>query len=100
VNSTDLTWKKEIVSMEVRFASGKWLSYSILVRQNPSLINSAIVKLPAGFPVASFSAYLARTWTSMFRGSPKAKQQLQSDFEKHECKPQPQTVDDMLEHIN
>jgi hypothetical protein len=28
-----------------------------------------------------------------------AKQQLQSDFEKHECKPQPQAVDDALEHI-
>jgi hypothetical protein len=29
----------------------------------------------------------------------KAKQQLQADFEKHECKPQPQAVDDALEHI-
>jgi hypothetical protein len=28
-----------------------------------------------------------------------AKQQLQLDFEKHECKPQPQAVDDALEHI-
>ncbi|HEY6305554.1 MAG TPA: hypothetical protein VI488_03725 [Candidatus Angelobacter sp.] len=28
-----------------------------------------------------------------------AKQQLQFDFDKHECKPQPQAVDDALEHI-
>jgi hypothetical protein len=28
-----------------------------------------------------------------------ARQQLQSDFEKHECKPQPQAVDDALEQI-
>ncbi len=29
----------------------------------------------------------------------KAKQQLQSDFEKHECKPENQVVDDALQHI-
>jgi hypothetical protein len=29
----------------------------------------------------------------------KAKQQLQSDFEKHECKPESQAVNDALEHI-
>jgi hypothetical protein len=29
----------------------------------------------------------------------KAKQQLQSDFEKHECKPESQTVHDALEHV-
>jgi hypothetical protein len=29
----------------------------------------------------------------------KAKQQLQSDFDKHECKPEPGAVDDALEHI-
>jgi hypothetical protein len=29
----------------------------------------------------------------------KAKQQLQSDFEKHECKPESQAVQDALEHI-
>jgi hypothetical protein len=29
----------------------------------------------------------------------KAKQQLRTDFESHECKPQPQAVDDALEHI-
>jgi uncharacterized protein (DUF849 family) len=28
-----------------------------------------------------------------------ARQQLRSDFEKHECKPQQQAVDDALEHI-
>jgi hypothetical protein len=28
-----------------------------------------------------------------------ARQQLQSDFEKHECKPQQQAVDDVLERI-
>jgi hypothetical protein len=28
-----------------------------------------------------------------------AQQQLQTDFAKHECKPQPQAVDDALEHI-
>ena len=28
-----------------------------------------------------------------------ARQQLQSDFEKHECKPQQQAVDDALDHI-
>lgn len=27
------------------------------------------------------------------------KRQLQSDFEKHECRPQPQAVDDALENI-
>ena len=29
----------------------------------------------------------------------KAKRQLQSDFEKHECKPESQAVIDALEHI-
>ncbi len=29
----------------------------------------------------------------------KAKQQLQSDFDKHECKPQDGAVDDALDHI-
>jgi hypothetical protein len=29
----------------------------------------------------------------------KAKRQLQSDFEKHECKPESQTVNDALEHV-
>ena len=29
----------------------------------------------------------------------KAKQQLQTDFDKHECKPDPQAVHDALEHI-
>ena len=29
----------------------------------------------------------------------RAKEQLQSDFEKHECKPESQAVDDALEHI-
>lgn len=28
-----------------------------------------------------------------------AKQQLIAEFEKHECKPQPQAVNDALEHI-
>lgn len=28
-----------------------------------------------------------------------AKQQLQSDFEKHECRPESQAVDDAIEHI-
>jgi hypothetical protein len=28
-----------------------------------------------------------------------AQQQLRSDFEKHECKPQPQAVDDLLERL-
>jgi heterodisulfide reductase subunit B len=29
----------------------------------------------------------------------KAKQQLQSDFDKHECKPEPGTVDNALDHV-
>jgi hypothetical protein len=29
----------------------------------------------------------------------KAKQQLQSDFDKHECKPEPGTVDNALDHL-
>jgi hypothetical protein len=29
----------------------------------------------------------------------KAKQQLQSDFDKHECKPEPGAVNDALDHI-
>ena len=29
----------------------------------------------------------------------KAKEQLQSDFEKHECKPEQAAVDDALDHI-
>ena len=29
----------------------------------------------------------------------KAKQQLQSDFDRHECKPEPGTVNDALDHI-
>jgi hypothetical protein len=28
-----------------------------------------------------------------------AKQQLQADFDKHECKPQPQVVDDVLDRL-
>jgi hypothetical protein len=29
----------------------------------------------------------------------KAKEQLQADFDKHECKPEPEAVRDALEHI-
>jgi len=40
-----------------------------------------------------------RTRQEFLLDSEKAKQQLQSDFEKHECKPEPRAVDDVLAHI-
>jgi hypothetical protein len=40
-----------------------------------------------------------RTRQEFLLDSEKAKQQLQSDFEKHECKPEPHAVDDALAHI-
>ena len=40
-----------------------------------------------------------RTRQEFLLDADKAKQQLQSDFEKHECKPQPKAVDDMLERL-
>jgi hypothetical protein len=40
-----------------------------------------------------------RTHTEFLLDSEKAKQQLQSDFDKHECKPEPGAVDDALAQI-
>jgi len=40
-----------------------------------------------------------RTRQEFLQDLERARQQLQSDFEKHECKPLPQAVDDALEHI-
>jgi hypothetical protein len=40
-----------------------------------------------------------RTRQEFLLDSEKAKQQLQSDFDKHECKPEPGAVDDALAHI-
>ena len=40
-----------------------------------------------------------RTRQEFLTDADKAKQQLQSDFEKHECKPDPDAVKDALDHI-
>jgi heterodisulfide reductase subunit B len=40
-----------------------------------------------------------RTKQEFLQDSEKAKQQLQSEFEKHECKPDPQAVNDALTQI-
>ncbi len=40
-----------------------------------------------------------RTRQEFFVDAEKAKQQLQSDFDKHVCKPEEGAVDDALEHI-
>jgi hypothetical protein len=40
-----------------------------------------------------------RTRQEFLLDSEKARQQLQSDFDKHECKPEPGAVDDALAHI-
>jgi len=40
-----------------------------------------------------------RTRQEFLQDPDKAKQQLQSDFAKHECKPQAEAVDDALERI-
>ena len=40
-----------------------------------------------------------RTRQEFLQDPDKAKQQLQSDFEKHECEPQARAVNDALEHI-
>ena len=40
-----------------------------------------------------------RTRQEFLLDSDKAKQQLQSDFDKHECKPEPGAINEALEHI-
>ncbi|HLJ28038.1 MAG TPA: hypothetical protein VKY85_15110 [Candidatus Angelobacter sp.] len=40
-----------------------------------------------------------RTRQEFLVDAEKAKEQLQSDFERHECKPDPNAVNDALEHI-
>ena len=40
-----------------------------------------------------------RTRPEFLQDPDEAKNQLLSDFEKHECRPQPQAVSDALEHI-
>lgn len=40
-----------------------------------------------------------RTRQELLQDAEKAKQQLQSDFDQHECKPEPGMVDDTLQHI-
>lgn len=40
-----------------------------------------------------------RTRQEFLLDSDKAKGQLQADFEKHECRPEPGAVSDALEHI-
>lgn len=40
-----------------------------------------------------------RTRQEFMLDSEKAKQQLQADFDEHECKPEPGAVDDALAHI-
>jgi hypothetical protein len=40
-----------------------------------------------------------RVQRELITDSDKAKQQLQSDFDKHECKPEEGAVNDALEHI-
>ncbi len=40
-----------------------------------------------------------RTRRELLTDADKAKQQLQGDFEKHECKPDPDAVKDALDHI-
>ena len=40
-----------------------------------------------------------RTRQEFLQDADKAKQQLQADFERHECKPEPGAVNDALSHI-
>jgi hypothetical protein len=40
-----------------------------------------------------------RTRPEFYMDSEKAKQQLQNDFEKHECKPEESAVTEALDHI-
>jgi hypothetical protein len=40
-----------------------------------------------------------RTQREFITNAEKAKQQLQSDFDKHECKPEEDAVNDALDHI-
>ncbi len=40
-----------------------------------------------------------RTRREFLIDSEKAQQQLQDDFDKHECKPEPGAVDEALEHV-
>jgi hypothetical protein len=40
-----------------------------------------------------------RTRKEFLQDADQAKQQLQNDFEKHECKPDPQAVNDVLTQI-
>ncbi len=40
-----------------------------------------------------------RTRPEFIVDAEKAKQQLQADFDKHECRPEPEAVDDALIHI-
>ena len=40
-----------------------------------------------------------RTRQEFFQDAEKAKQQLQAEFEKHECKPDPQAINDVLTQI-
>lgn len=40
-----------------------------------------------------------RTRQEFLQDADKAKQQLQGDFERHECKPEPGAVNDALAHI-
>ena len=40
-----------------------------------------------------------RTRQEFLLDSDKAKQQLKSDFDKHECKPEPGAINEALEHI-
>jgi hypothetical protein len=40
-----------------------------------------------------------RTQREFITDANKAKQQLQSDFDKHECKPEEDAVNDALDHI-
>ena len=64
--------------------------------------NLKIVRFIGATPSAAYCdvcRLMFRTRQEFLLDSDKAKAQLQTDFEKHECKPDPGAVNDALQHI-
>ena len=74
------------------------------IRYNASMAerNLQIVRFIGATPSVAYCDVCRltfRTRQEFITDSEKAKQQLLSDFEKHECKPEPGAVDEALTHI-
>ena len=64
--------------------------------------NLKIVRFIGATPSAAYCdvcRLMFRTRQEFLLDSDKAKSQLQADFDKHECKPDPGAVNDALQHI-